>query len=67
MIRVFNTGTWSHALNREVREIEMSEVNVEVMSMEHDGSPYIIFSHPDFPLGSLKATYDGVYWQCDMD
>jgi hypothetical protein len=67
MIRIFNSGTWSHDKNRAVREIEVSDVTVESLSMDYTGAPYIIFSHPDFPLGSLKALYDGHNWNCDMD
>jgi hypothetical protein len=26
-----------------------------------------MFEHSDYPLGALVATFDGEYWQADMD
>jgi hypothetical protein len=31
------------------------------------GRPYIMFEHEDYPLGALIATFDGEYWQADLD
>ena len=65
MIRVFNSAYFR--FDPKERFIPMDEVNVITMKMDYDGRPYILFEHVDFPLGSLRAEFDGEYWQCDMD
>jgi len=27
----------------------------------------MFFKHKDYPLGALKADFDGHFWQCDLD
>jgi hypothetical protein len=35
--------------------------------IDYNAKPYILFEHKDYPLGALRAEYDGSYWQCDLD
>jgi len=37
------------------------------MKMDYDGAPYMLFEHEDFPLGALKATFNGNNWECDLN
>ena len=60
MIRIFNS-----AIEGE-RMLEMDEANVVTMKMDYGGAPYILFEHEDYPLGALRADYDGRVWQCDL-
>ena len=60
MIRIFNS-----AIEGE-RMLEMDEVNVVTMKMDYGGAPYIFFEHEDYPLGALRADYDGRVWQCAL-
>ena len=61
MIRIFNSSVSGE------REISIDDVNVVTMKMDYNGAPYMLFEHEDFPLGALKATFNGYYWQCDLD
>jgi hypothetical protein len=61
MIRVHTTG-----LEGE-RFLQLDEVNIVSQKINWDGKPYILFEHKDYPLGGLYATYDGTYWDCDLD
>lgn len=61
MIRIFNS-----AIPGE-RIIDFSEVNVVTQKIDYNSKPYILFEHRDYPLGALRAEYDGTYWQCDLD
>ena len=60
MIRIFNSAIKGERL------IPLDEVNIQTQNI-HNGVPYILFEHKDFPLGALNATFDGTYWQCDLD
>lgn len=59
--------------NRAFREsptryVELKEVNIHTQNIcEFTGRPYILFEHKDFPLGALRAEFDGTYWDCDLD
>jgi hypothetical protein len=64
MIRIFNSA---YGRNSDSREIPLDEVNIVTQKIDYNGAPYILFEHKDFPLGALSATFDGSYWQCDMD
>ena len=65
MIKIFNSA---YRRNSEAREIPLSEVNIVTQEINcYTSQPYILFEHKDFPLGALMATFDGAYWQCDMD
>jgi len=61
MIRVFTTG-----LEGE-RWIPMDEVNIVTQGLcPLFSSPYILFEHEDFPLGAVKAEYNGDRWEADL-
>ena len=64
MIKIFNSA---YGRNSDSREIPLDEVNIVTQKIDYHGAPYILFEHKDYPLGALMATYDGSYWQCDMD
>jgi hypothetical protein len=64
MIRIFNSA---YGRNSDSREIPLDEVNIVTQKIDYNGAPYILFEHKDYPLGALMATFDGSYWQCDMD
>lgn len=61
MIRVFTTG-----LEGE-RFLQLDEVNIVSQKIDYNGKPYILFEHKDYPGGGLYATFDGEYWDCDLD
>ena len=64
MIRVFNSAYRSSS----ERLIPLNEVKVVTQGIEtYTGVPYILFEHRDYPLGALNASFDGTYWQCDMN
>jgi hypothetical protein len=64
MIKIFNSA---YGRNSDSREIPLDEVNIVTQKIDYNGAPYILFEHKDYPLGALMATFDGAYWQCDMD
>ena len=53
--------------NSDERLLSLDEVNVVTMKMDYDGRPYMLFEHRDFPLGAVRAEFDGTYWQADMN
>jgi hypothetical protein len=57
--RGFNTG--------EARFLQLDEINIVSQKIDYMGKPYILFEHKDYPLGELAATFDGEYWDCDLD
>lgn len=61
MIRIFNSARYGQ------RFIDFSEVNIVSQKIDYNSKPYILFEHKDYPLGALRAEYDGSYWQCDLD
>jgi hypothetical protein len=64
MIRVFNSAY----RNTDERYIDLDEVNIVTQKIcEWTSAPYILFEHSDYPLGALRAEFDGTYWQCDMN
>lgn len=65
MIRIFNSAYFQH--DPQERLIPLDEVNIVSHKIDYNGRPYILFEHKDFPLGALRADFDGGYWQCDMD
>ena len=64
MIKIFNSA---YGRNSDSREIPLDEVNIVTQKIDYNGAPYILFEHKDYPLGALMATFDGSYWQCDLD
>ena len=65
MIRVFNSATYR--FDQSERFLEIDEVNIVSQKIDYYGRPYILFEHKDYPLGALRAEYDGEHWSCDMD
>ena len=65
MIRIFNSAYYEET--RTERLIPLEEVSIIEQKIDVKGRPYIFFEHKDYPLGGLRAWYDGTYWQCDMD
>lgn len=63
MIKVFNSAY----RNSAERFIPLDEVNVVSMKMDYDGRPYMLFEHRDYPLGALRAEFNGEVWACDMN
>ena len=64
MIRVFNSAY----RDSSERLIPLDEVHIHTQGIEtYTGVPYILFEHRDYPLGALNASFDGTYWQCDMN
>jgi len=63
MIRIFNSAY----RDSEERLIALDEVNIHTQKIDYNGAPYILFEHADFPLGALSATFDGTFWQCDLN
>jgi hypothetical protein len=62
MIRIFNSTVEGERL------IPLDEVNIVTQKIcTWTSAPYILFEHKDFPLGALRATFDGTYWQADLD
>jgi hypothetical protein len=49
------------------RNIALADVNVVRQQIDYTGKPYIMFEHKDFPLGLLRADFDGDRWTCDLD
>jgi len=64
MIRIFNSAY----RNSEERWISLDDVNVVTQSIcSVFSSPYILFEHKDFPLGALRAEFNGDHWSCDLN
>ena len=64
MIKVFNSA---YGRNSAERLIPLDEVNIVSQKIDYNGAPYILFEHKDYPLGSLRAEFDGSVWACDLD
>ena len=63
MIRIHNRAF----RESPTRYVELSEVVIHTQNIDYRGRPYILFEHKDFPLGALRAEFDGTYWDCDLD
>ena len=63
MIKIHNRGYGTG----EARYLKLDEVNIVTQKIDYYGKPYIIFEHPDFPLGGLRAEFNGERWCCDLD
>ena len=63
MIRIFNS-----AINYdECKELALGDVNIVTQGIcEFTARPYILFEHSDYPLGGLRAEFDGETWICDL-
>ena len=63
MIKIFNSAY----RNSEERLIPLDEVNIVSQKIcQWTSAPYILFEHKDYPLGALRAEFDGTYWSCDL-
>ena len=65
MTRIFNSAFF-HQTGDE-RFIPLDEVNIVSNKIDYNGAPYILFEHKDFPLGALRAEFNGEHWACDLD
>ena len=64
MIKVFNSAY----RDSEARFIPLAEVNVVLQKIcEWTSAPYILFEHSDYPLGALRAEFNGTEWECDLN
>ena len=65
-VRIFNSA-YMNEIGNHARYIPVGDVNVVSINMDMYGKPYMLFEHKDYPLGALKADFDGDFWQCDLD
>ena len=63
MIKIFNSAYTDSG----ARYVPLNEVEIRSQKIDDNGKPYIMFDHKDFPLGSLRAEFDGAHWACDLD
>jgi hypothetical protein len=65
MIEVYNSA---YGTQQKRRVLSMDEVTIHTQKIcQFTARPYIIFEHPDFPLGGLRAEFNGEKWCCDLD
>ena len=61
MIRIFNSTVEGE------RTLSLDEVNIVTQKIcQWTSAPYILFEHQDYPLGALRAEFDGSIWHCDL-
>jgi len=65
MIRIFNSAYYQDT--GAERLIPLNEASIIETKLDNNGRPFIFFEHKDYPLGGLRAWFDGTYWQCDLD
>lgn len=66
MIRIFNSAHFRET--GDERFVSLDDVNIVTQKIcEFTSAPYILFEHKDFPLGALRAEYNGEHWSCDLD
>ncbi len=53
--------------NSEKRWISVEDVNVVTQAMDWQNKPYILFEHPDYPLGALRAEFMDGNWYADLN
>ena len=65
MIKVFNSA-YRESI-QQPKMIPLDEVNIVTQKIcQWTSAPYILFEHKDYPLGALRAEFDGTYWSCDL-
>ena len=65
MIKVFNSA-YRESI-QQPKMIPLDEVNIVSQKIcQWTSAPYILFEHKDYPLGALRAEFDGTYWSCDL-
>ena len=65
MIEVYNSA---YGTQQKRRVLSMDEVTIHTQEIcPFTAQPYIIFEHKDYPLGGLRAEYNGEKWCCDLN
>ena len=65
MIEVYNSA---YPTQQKRRVLSMDEVTIHTQEIcQFTARPYIIFEHKDYPLGGLRAEYNGEKWYCDLN
>lgn len=65
MIEVYNSA---YGTQTQRRVLSMDEVTIHTQEIcQFTARPYIIFEHKDYPLGGLRAEYNGEKWCCDLN
>jgi hypothetical protein len=65
MIEVYNSA---YGTQQKRRVLPMDEVTIHTQEIcQFTARLYIIFEHKDFPLGGLRAEFNGEKWCCDLD
>lgn len=64
MIEIYNSA---YGTQTQRRVLSLDEVNIVCQKMDYYGRPYILFEHKDYPLGALRAEFNGERWCCDLD
>ena len=65
MIEVYNSA---YGTQQKRRVLSMDEVTIHTQEIcQFTSRPYILFEHKDFPLGALRAEFNGEIWCCDLD
>jgi hypothetical protein len=65
MIKVFNSASRESIQNPKM--IPLDEVNIVSQKIcQWSSAPYILFEHSDYPLGALRAEFNGSEWECDL-
>jgi len=65
MIEVYNSA---YGTQTQRRVLSMDEVTIHTQEIcQFTARPYIIFEHKDYPLGSLRAEFNGEKWCCDLN
>ena len=66
MIKVFNSAYRESIQNPKM--IPLDEVSIVSQKIDWVlGKPYILFEHRDYPLGALRAEFNGTEWECDLN
>ena len=65
MIEVYNSA---YGTQQKRRVLSMDEITIHTQEIcLFTARPYIIFEHRDFPLGGLRAEFNGDRWCWDLD
>ena len=67
MIKVFNSAYRDEAGNYTTRNYALADVRILRTDLDYMGRPYLMFEHKDYPLGPLRAEFNGEFWACDLD
>jgi len=65
MIEVYNSA---YGTQTQRRVLSMDEVTIHTQEIcQFTARPYIIFEHKDYPLGGLRAEFNGEKWCCHLN